>query len=187
MTELLYNLGIKRNITYNLEEKRIFLNLLDYYENTYLENLSYEEIINKLEELISNKININNYTKEWKFKENSKGFSMKWHCDDCFIRKNKKNYLENMILDDDYYIRNEKLDDIGQYTLTHTEKLPEYTVLIYFSDYNKDYKGAELHFVNKIITPNKYDVIIFDSREIHKVNIQTNGIRKNLIIKYYKR
>jgi hypothetical protein len=111
------------------------------------------------------------------YKENKEKYNMKWHCDDCYIQKNKKDF----IYDNNNYC---KISD--KYYLVHANSLPIYTMLIYLSDYNIDYTGGELCFVDNILKPNKYDVILFDSCEIHRVNIQKSGLRKNYLIKFYE-
>lgn len=183
--QYLYELGKQRLEQNNLVEKRIICNMKTYYPEEYLDTLDHKQLINKLENIldINFKFGSQQYNTVWKYKENHENFQMKWHCDDCFIHKHKKLHYSDVT--EEFSKKNIILDKECKYTLTHSSTLPIYTALIYLSDYNKDYTGGELEFVDMKVKPNRYDVIVFDSREIHRVNIQKSGIRKNLIVKYY--
>jgi hypothetical protein len=167
MTEYIYQEGLKRLEEYKLQDKRLFFNL-----QTEDVNLIIKHIINNYN------IDLSCYNTSIIYKENKENYSMKWHCDDCFIQKNKKDYI---------YENNNYCKISDKYYLVHAKPLPVYTLLIYLSDYNIDYTGGELCFTDIIVTPNKYDVIFFDSREIHKVNLQKSGTRKNYLIKFYEK
>ena len=177
MAELLYKLGIQRLQDYKLQDKRIFFTITEYYEEEYIKTLDHNQLIVLVEHILKNvyKINLHTYNKEYKYKENNGGYFMSWHCDDCHLYKHKSAQYSK----DCDIILNKNL------VLTHNKPLPIYTILLYLSQNKTEFTGADLHFVDKTVSPSLYDVIFFDSREIHSVSIQKSGIRKNIIIKYY--
>lgn len=181
----LYELGKQWLEEYKLAEYRIMFNMKKYYHEEYLDTLENQQLINKLDNIldVNFQFSSHQYDPVWKFKENYTNFQMKWHRDDCFVHKHKKLHYSDIT--EEFAKNNIILDKECKYTLTHSNTLPIYTGLIYLSDYEKDYTGGEIEFVDMKLKPIKYDVIVFDSREIHRVNIQKSGIRKNLIVKYY--
>jgi hypothetical protein len=144
------------------------------------------ENINNIEYLIDlalkNKIleeyNLHNFDKKiiTKHYEINSLDSMKWHIDDCAIFRHKKDYepCSNSI----------KLNH--KYSIYFTNP-PIYTIIIYLSSHNLDFTGGEFSFLDKVIIPQKFKVIFFDSREIHKVNKITSGIRSCILVKLYKK
>ena len=57
---------------------------------------------------------------------------------------------------------------------------------MYLSNYLLDFQGGQLEFIDgTIIKPIKGDIIIFDSREIHRVNPLKSGIRNCIVMKLY--
>lgn len=108
-------------------------------------------------------------------KVNEKGFFMKWHLDDAQIINNKKeikykNHIE---------ISEKK-------SIYYSNEIPTYSLIIYLSEHNLDFKGGSFEFVDKKIYPKKNMYIFFDSREVHRVNKITGGHRHNYLIKFYK-
>ena len=124
---------------------------------------------------INNIINIKNYTIYFMKKENSVGFYMNWHIDDAQIVK-RKNGLDGQI----------KISD--KHYLHYNKNKPKYTIIIYGSDYNIDFKGGLLEFADgSIIEPKKNYYILFNSDELHRVHKITKGTRKNILIKLYEK
>lgn len=109
-------------------------------------------------------------------KENITGFKMKWHVDDAQLIKHKtgKAFPDQIIVSD-------------KKVLNYNNKKPKYTCIIYLSEYMKDFSGGTIEFVNQIIEPKNRMFIFFDSKEVHRVNIIKNGIRKNYLIKFYEK
>lgn len=121
---------------------------------------------------------LNDYTIKMSFKTHKPGFSMKTHVDDCNLIKIKKDFQE--IDNKKIYYKNDK------YCLMYYNKLPTYT-LLYYTDVNNCI-GGELNIMNyKIIKPENDMFILFDSKIPHSVNLLKKGIRKNIIIKFYKK
>jgi hypothetical protein len=100
------------------------------------------------------------------------------HVDDCNLIKIKKDFQE--MDNKKIYYKNDK------YCLMYYNKLPTYT-LLYYTDVNNCF-GGELNIMNyKIIKPENDMFILFDSKIPHSVNLLKEGIRKNIIIKFYKK
>ena len=119
-----------------------------------------------------------NYNMKVSFKTHKSGFSMKMHVDDCNLIKIKKDFQE--MDNKKIYYKNDK------YCLMYYNKLPTYT-LLYYTDVNNCF-GGELNIMNyKIIKPENDMFILFDSKIPHSVNLLKEGIRKNIIIKFYKK
>ena len=138
---------------------------------------NYQEFTNQiLEEL--KLLNMENYEIKIAKKINQKGFYMKWHIDDAqLIKHNKENTKKNQI-----HVINR------HYLHYNTDSIPDYTCLIYDSDYNIDFIGGTLEFADHtIIKPKRGMYVFFDSREVHKVNIIKSGIRENYLIKFYRK
>lgn len=146
--------------------------------NIILDEININEKIDVMINDIEDKYSfLKNFTKKIVERENTKGYKMKWHLDDCvpFYNKNGLDYkcMTNItIISDNLY-------------LYHTKKRPIYTLLLYLSDIDVDFKGGELCFVDKIIKPKKGLYVLFDNNTIHKVNEIKEGTRKCIIVKYY--
>ncbi len=126
-----------------------------------------------------NIINFDKFSYDLVKKINTEGFSMKWHIDNAKLIRHKKNFVKEKNIADQIVL-NEK------YALHYHLNRPQYTLLLYESDYNKDFTGGSLEFIdNTIIYPQKGLYILFDSREIHKVNKILSGTRINYLIKFY--
>lgn len=87
------------------------------------------------------------------------GEEMKWHVDDgCFI--------DNKI----------KYDILN----------PKYSLIIYHSTYDDDFRGGKLVFADDYIVKPKYGkYILFNSKEVHKVTSVISGTRKCILVKFY--
>jgi hypothetical protein len=166
----IYNYGLELIKEYKLEEKRHI-----YIVDTNDCKIEHE-IINKAINYIKDKVNLNNYDMKIVEKKYEKGDSMKWHRDDCAIFRHKNNYEAKN--------NNIKIND--KFTLYYT-KLPIYSMIIYLSTYNIDFTGGKFQFVNTEIIPEKNKVILFDSREIHKVSDITSGSRHCILIKFFQK
>ena len=145
--------------------------IIDYMPENIYSN-SFEDIITYLSNYTG--INLSNYKIYKCIKENKTGFKMKWHVDDAQIIKHNK---------DNDYTDQIKISD--KKSLNYSNKKPIYTCIIYFSDFNKDFTGGTLEFVDQIIEPFKGMFVFFDSSEVHRVNLMTSGTRKNYLIKFY--
>ena len=132
-----------------------------------------ENIILQLE--AHTNINLRDYKYKIVEKENTIGFNMQWHLDDIAPIKTKHN------LDSD-------LGGIviaNKYRLYHKDQLPVYSAVIYLSEHEEDFTGGEFEFLDQQIIPKKNWILFFDSREVHRVLPIKNGIRKNILIKFY--
>lgn len=133
-----------------------------------------ESIIKELS--LYTKIDFTQYKYKKIEREVSTGFGMKWHIDDIAlikINKDKDNYKNGIVLH-------------NKYRLFHKEELPLYSSILYLSSNNEDFKGGEFHFVDEMIIPYKNHVLLFNSKEVHRVAKVTSGIRKNILYKFYK-
>lgn len=120
-----------------------------------------------------------NYYNKTVKKTNDEGFEMGWHMDDISILRHSKKHSTDELTNCFY-----KLND--KYTLYARDDLPVYSCVIYCSDYNKDFTGGTFEFADGfIVYPEKNKFVIFDSREVHKVNKIKSGIRENYLIKIY--
>lgn len=178
MSQYLFNYGKKNLEEKELNKKRILFNLSDIVsiENVSLVNI--EDYIKDICLYIKSKYNIDltNFDSKITKKQNIVGFEMKWHRDDCSIHDiNPNAKTEN------------KINISDKHCLAYKEKLPIYTILIYFSDHNKDFTGGVLHFVDDTqYKPKMFEGLLFDSEEVHRVTRILSGVRKNLLIKFYK-
>lgn len=125
-----------------------------------------------------NLFDINDYQYSIKSKQNKSNFEIKWHVHDACVNKTKNNqYNENNL----NFISDKQ---ILYYKNPHEK--PKYSLIVYESNYNKDFTGGELVFADEyIIKPKRGLYILFDSREVHKVNKVRSGIRNNILIKFY--
>lgn len=109
-------------------------------------------------------------------KTNTKGFSMKWHLDDCIIFKHSKPPTNG----DFQYIQ---IDSKRYYTF---KKRPRFSVIVYHSKYNVDFKGGILEFQdNTRFIPDTNKAVIFDCNQVHRVTEITDGVRRCTLIKFY--
>jgi hypothetical protein len=142
--------------------------------HTFLENILYK----------LNFINIDDYNYKIIEKINKSGYSMKWHIDDCQILKhsNKMAKFKNTLTNQFFISSRQSIcyNDNGT--------IPLYSLIIYDSDYNIDFQGGSLEFVDGLkIYPKRGLYIFFDSREVHRVNKIKSGLRKSILVKFYKK
>jgi hypothetical protein len=169
MQSLLYTFGCELVLNPEIAKTRLYFNLGEVSEDNIID-LAINEIDKRL------KIDLVNFNPEIIKRDNPVNFYLNWHIDDCAVFKhnstqNKKN---NVPLNDTY-------------SLFHMKVLPKYTMIIYLSSINVDFRGGELEFVNQLIKPKKYDVVFFDSREVHRVKRFRDGTRKNILIKFFEK
>ena len=102
---------------------------------------------------------------------------LKWHIDDVQLVSRKVIYKNP----ERYY----KLTD-KHYLYTNDAAIPQWTIVLYFSDYGVDFTGGEFRFVDGTsIKPTRGMGIAFDSREVHMVTPVKSGTRHSLIVKLY--
>jgi hypothetical protein len=169
MQELIYNLGKER---LNTEPKiRVNRHILNIGNGVIDDNSSdiIELAKKKFKEVCE--LDLFDYEMEVIERINPVGFYLNWHIDDCSIHKHKST---------DGKFNNEPLNE--KFSLYHEKKLPVFSMVIYLSE---DFTGGEFEFVDMVIKPKKYDVIIFDSREVHRVRRLRNGFRKNILVKFF--
>ena len=69
--------------------------------------------------------------------------------------------------------------------LVYREQKPTYTLMVYESSYGTDFDGGTLEFVDgTIIEPKRGMYILFDSREVHRLNEIISGERNSILIKF---
>jgi hypothetical protein len=136
-----------------------------------LKNINDFDLKNKRKIFFVNEININKIMQElgfdnfkYNYKENTKNFFMNFHLDGIQTFKKGKN----------------------QFDFVEKEPLWKYTLIIYDSDYKKDFTGGVFEFCDgQKIYPKKGMCVLFDSRDVHCVHCVTSGIRKNFLVKIY--
>lgn len=165
MQESIYKFGKDLiNNDNSIKKSRIIFNIGNVPEDTMVDIAC---------QIMKDKYNIDLslYEKKIIKRENKIGFYMNWHIDDCAV------YKHNLTTD-----KSNNIPINDKYSLYHTNKLPKYTMIIYTTE---DFTGGEFVFVDQKIKPKKSDVIFFDSREVHKVNVLREGIRNNILVKFY--
>jgi hypothetical protein len=149
--------------------KTLLPKVIDKRKLLYFENP--EEVIENIDIL---KIPYSKYEIVKRFHTNNE-YNLNWHIDNRQLQKhkieNKTDNLEIIYLSDKY-----------KYGLWTHKEYPKYTAIIYLTS---DFEGGEFCFVDKIIKPKRGDIIIFDSREVHKVNKLKSGIRNCYVIKFF--
>ena len=59
-------------------------------------------------------------------------------------------------------------------------------MIIYETEYDKDFTGGELIFADDfVVIPKRGLYVLFDSCEVHKVNKVKTGIRNHVLVKFY--
>jgi hypothetical protein len=152
-------------------------------ETNILEDYVKKNILNLLDllDLIKNKNIVNpDITIVKRFYNENDNYYMGWHFDDRqFIVQKVKNK------DKLHDLEIINITNLKIYALYNKNKLPIFTVIIYFDSYNIDFTGGEVEFINLKYLPSKGDLLFFDSRDLHKVNKLNKGIRKCIVIKIY--
>ena len=179
MQQLLYDYGIQQLESFNLLEKRNLFNINDEIGEN---EVNTQLLINIAIKNMSKQIDLTNYNIEFIERDNAVKYYLHWHIDDCAVFKHSNNKFDS---NNEINSNNIKLND--KYSLFIKKDKPIYTMIIYLSTYNIDFKGGEFEFVDKIIYPKKYDVVFFDSREVHRVHEFKSGIRRNIIVKFYNK
>ncbi len=159
--------------------------LYSYVARMFDENLKKQRKIGIIDEyttfdikLFRDVIDFDNYDYEIVKKTNTNGFFMNWHLDNALVVKNKKTDEKNP----------NKLYISDRHTLHYYLKKPIFSLLVYESDYKKDFYGGTLEFIDgEIIKPKKGMYVLFNSDELHKVNKILSGERTNYLIKFYKK
>lgn len=126
-----------------------------------------------------NIINIDDYEYDIVKKEQSTGYKMNWHLDGANLKKHKIDII-------DKYVNENNIKISEKYILHYYIKKPIYTLIVYESNYNIDFTGGTLEFLDNIIIPYKGLYVFFDSNELHKVNIM-KGTRINYLVKFYSK
>ena len=167
--------------------------LLAYAQSMFdIESLKKERIIDMISDYdtfdISNFIKtfgLDDYDYECVKKTNITGFYMKWHLDNACVFKNKRK------TDGSDSVSTGSPDAIpisDIHVLQYFIKRPSYTLIIYDSDHNIDFKGGTLEFIDGVIVkPKKGMYVFFNSNELHRVNRILSGSRVNYLVKFYKK
>lgn len=143
-----------------------------------LDDISLEHIYSTIKQ--HRGIDLSAYEYEKVERESGEGFSMKWHMDDRVVVKLKKECKvdpEDLLINEHYKVSRRNKD----------KNLPSYSVIVYLTDYSKDFTCGEFEFVDEIILPKKNVMIFFDSHEVHRVQPVKSGIRKAILYKFYKK
>ena len=153
-------------------EKRKICNINDIFENIDdYNNFSFQfKFKDKFKYL-------NSYDKTICHQKKAQNDNMKWHIDDAQIITHKK---------DQQYINQIKISD--KKSIHYPLKKPKYSLIIYGSEYKKDFTGGIFEFSDGLkIKPEKNKCILFDSREAHCVHKIKSGIRQCILIKFYEK
>lgn len=142
---------------------------------------NYNGFSEKLLKEILNEMNIfdfDDYQYLLKVRNHREGYCMKWHVDDACISNTCNNtYDEN----DFEFITHKKL----LYYKDSSMK-PKYTIMLYESDYNDDFTGGELEFVDgTLVYPSVGKCVLFDAREVHRMRPILSGVRTSILLKFY--
>ena len=147
------------------------IGIIKNYENFNIDIL--KEILNEC-----NLFDIDDYQYSIKSKQNKTNYEMKWHVDDACITKTNNNEYDK-----------ENLNFVSNKQFLHfkyPDTKPKYSLIIYETEYNKDFTGGELIFADEfVIIPKRGLYVLFDSREVHKVNKVKTGIRNHVLVKFY--
>jgi hypothetical protein len=145
-------------------------------------NQIYEQILksdlNCLFNNIFNLFGINLYLYKYKiiFRKTETGYNQNWHLDGRRVFENRKGII----------CPSDPTDNSRFVLHNIVNNVPKYSILYYNSDYNVDFKGGTIEFINnQIIKPQKNLCILFDSNLGHRVNLQTSGIRECALILLY--
>jgi hypothetical protein len=138
---------------FNKKYKKLINPYIDFGDN-------FDNIKKKIKEKLKIDLNLLNY--DLINRETNKGFKMRFHRDNYFIRK---------------------IDGKKKFIAYDKCELPKYSLIYYKND---EFDGGELEFIDGYkIKPKKDMFIFFDSNHIHRVNIQKSGIRIINLYKFY--
>ena len=136
--------------------------------------LKLEDLTNLKDIILSFEIPHTHYEIVERFHTND-NYNLKWHIDNQQLQKHK---IDKLTHDLEIIYENEKY----KYGLWTQGNSPTYTAVIYLTS---DFEGGELCFVDFSVKPQKGDVIIFNSKEVHKVNPLKSGTRNCYVVKFY--
>ena len=124
-----------------------------------------------------NLVDLNIYEYNVIRKVHAKDYTMKWHLNDAQIISHKK----NAEIKDQEFISSKK-------SIDYKGNIPEYSMIVYESDYDVDFKGGILEFCDGFkVYPKKNMYVFFDSRLVHMVHKILEGVRVNYLIKFYRK
>jgi hypothetical protein len=152
---------------HDLSSKRI-IGEIENYDGFYNNLLS--KIINTIPHFC-----LHDVTYYLKKRSHKGGFSMKWHVDDDIVMNvpNENLYPDIAITDTEM--------------LVYRDQKSTYTLLLYESSYGEDFHGGTLEFVDgTIIEPKRGMYVLFDSREVYRVNKITGGDMNIILITFYR-
>jgi hypothetical protein len=101
-------------------------------------------------------------------------------------------YKKFLFSDFDYCLNNHSIK-CGENLSWHTDinlsnnyvVEPKYSLIIFESEYNEDFTGGNFEFVNETIIPQYGKFIVFDSREVYKINDVFSGMNNYILIRFY--
>lgn len=170
-TGAIYEYG-KEILTDEIRGKRMIFNIADIIQD----GMTHDEIyVILFDQLKARGFDTSRYDIVQMFKEKKVGDAMSWHIDDRNIIRGKPKYTDH---------RHTKINN-KTYLFLNTEK-PLYTCLLYLSD-SDEFDGGILRFTDIDHRVSKYDVVFFDSIEMHCLTPITRGIRRNLFVKFYEK
>jgi hypothetical protein len=157
----------KKILTKEIKNKRT----MGYFKNYEGFNV---DIFNKIIIEI-NLFNLNDVTYFVKKMVDNIDNEMSWHIDDAILMDVTEEEIYNNI----------KISENKQ--LVYHNQIPIYTLIINENNYNDDFTGGELIFVDDYkYIPKQGSYILFDSCEVYKTNKITSGMKKSILIKFYK-
>ena len=151
---------------YGLSIVNKYKNCRRYINIGYVDDFSIDMFINLLSLHLSIDLSIFSYKVVKRTSES--GFSMKWHVDDCIVYKTSNSDDKYMLLPKD------------------KNNVPIFSAVYYLSGPD-EFTGGEFEFVDEIISPQQGFVLFFNSNEVHQVLPVKNGIRKSILIKFYRK
>jgi len=187
--KILYDLQLKnKRIKLDISEDDYFKSVIIILTKLQIDNSIYLNLIKRillnLDQSLSSELNKLNYIIVERFNTELDKYNLNWHIDDKILVQHKLELLDKLHNIEIIYIDQIKSKIYGLSKRTNN-KSPLYTMLIYFDTTDIDFTGGELEFVDEIIKPYRGLVILFDSKEIHKVNLLRKGLRRCLVIKFY--
>ena len=106
------------------------------------------------------------------------GDYMGWHLDNASIIKHKK------LVEPNKYLTQIKISE--RCKLHFHKKKPDYSLIVYDSDYGIDFNGGILEFIDGTkIYPKKNMYVFFNSEELHQVSRITKGVKNFRLYKFY--
>jgi hypothetical protein len=195
MNKILYDYG-KKLLDKEIIKKRY---ILQYNNENFINNIrefddenikiifekELPNIIEKLDLLTEYKEELKKLEKEIVVRNKTKNenYYLNWHFDDKKLIVHKKNNKD--IIHDLEIIYEDDNNIYGLYN-KNNNKILLYTLIFYASSWNIDFIGGEFNFIDKTIKPIKGMILLFNSNELHKVNLLNNGKRKAIVVKFYK-